>query len=176
MIRELLPGDGGSYILFLEPVRPGWIEVGRLGRYTIPAGLYAYIGSAHGPGGLRARIMRHLGPSPKVHWHVDTLIRSTRVIAAGWAAQPERMECAWVQALLRLPEATAPIRRFGASDCSNGCPAHLLFFGKMERQIFRSALFEEIHRRLSGISPGFRFHYYPRPVDQIPRPPEPGDG
>jgi Uri superfamily endonuclease len=36
------------------------LEIGRLGVYDIVPGYYAYVGSAFGAGGLRARICHHL--------------------------------------------------------------------------------------------------------------------
>jgi len=35
-----------------------------------------------------------------------------------WTVSPERWECAWAEALSRLPGATVPLLGFGASDCA----------------------------------------------------------
>ena len=34
-------------------------------------GCYVYAGSARGPGGIRARVRRHLRPDKTPHWHID---------------------------------------------------------------------------------------------------------
>jgi len=36
-------------------------------------GYYIYIGSAFGPGGVRARMLRHLRADKPKHWHIDYL-------------------------------------------------------------------------------------------------------
>ena len=44
-------------------------------RWNLEPGLYAYVGSAWGPGGLVARVGRHMrGRFKKPKWHVDWLI------------------------------------------------------------------------------------------------------
>jgi len=37
-------------------------------------------------------------------------------------------ECELVQSLIKNQAATIPVNAFGSSDCSNGCPAHLIAF------------------------------------------------
>ncbi|MGC9523845.1 MAG: GIY-YIG nuclease family protein, partial [Anaerolineae bacterium] len=70
------------------------ITVGALGTWRFPEGTYLYVGSAWGPGGLRARLSRHLRGSPKVRWHVDYLRAHADPIAV-WMASDARVECAW---------------------------------------------------------------------------------
>jgi len=56
---------------------------GFLERWDLGPGLYAYVGSARGPGGLMARVGRHLLKKfrrPK--WHVDWLTSKGRPLAA----------------------------------------------------------------------------------------------
>jgi hypothetical protein len=38
------------------------------------------------------------------------------------------LECAWSQALARLPGTRIPAPGFGSSDCRCACPAHLVAF------------------------------------------------
>ncbi len=66
-----LPGRAGTYILLVHLTCPAVLSVGRLGTYPLPAGMYAYCGSARGAGGLRARINRHLRLEKPIHWHID---------------------------------------------------------------------------------------------------------
>jgi len=47
--------------------------------FAIPRGVYLYVGSARGFGGLKARVARHLRAVKKVHWHVDYLLASRSV-------------------------------------------------------------------------------------------------
>jgi Uri superfamily endonuclease len=49
----------GTYALLLKLDKQERITVGRLGTFGFPAGYYLYVGSALGPGGLRARLARH---------------------------------------------------------------------------------------------------------------------
>jgi Uri superfamily endonuclease len=107
---------------------PVQLEIGRLGWFTFPAGALFYAGSARGPGGLRARLNHHLNPAKHPHWHIDWLRRAALVRGGWYAAVPGSLECTWSQALLLLPGAVAPIPGFGASDCANHCPAHLIAF------------------------------------------------
>ncbi|MGE5612498.1 MAG: DUF123 domain-containing protein, partial [Bacillota bacterium] len=58
------------------PATPGaYVLVIRLDRAAagLPAGRYLYCGSARGPGGLRARVGRHMRKGKVVRWHVDRL-------------------------------------------------------------------------------------------------------
>jgi Uri superfamily endonuclease len=121
---EQLPAVPGSYILLLYLEAPTTICAGRLGALPLPAGWYAYTGSALGPGGLRARVGRHLRADKKRHWHIDALTAAAPVMAVWAVPSPQRLECLWAEALRTLPGVTIPAVGFGASDC--GCPAHLL--------------------------------------------------
>jgi Uri superfamily endonuclease len=89
----------------------------------LAVGWYAYVGSAHGPGGVGARIARHLRRDKKPHWHVDRLtLRAGRVVALALA---DAEECAIA---LRLRQSTAfahILPGFGSSDCAV-CTSHLL--------------------------------------------------
>lgn len=117
-----LQGRKGAYLLVLALDRP--LDPAIPGR---PGGLapghYAYCGSAYGPGGLAARLARHLRPDKKPHWHVDRLTAAGRIRAA--YAQPGGSECGLVEALRRLPGTEVPLPGFGSSDCRR-CAAHLL--------------------------------------------------
>ena len=118
-----LPRTPGTYILFLRLDQPLTVRIGRLGRFDLAPGRYAYVGSAHGPGGLAARVARHLRVDKPRNWHIDHLTALAPVIALWLDASPARLECEWATALRQAPGVTVPIARFGASDCT--CPAHL---------------------------------------------------
>jgi Uri superfamily endonuclease len=116
------PPAAGTYVLIVRVDQPLRLEVGRLGTITLSGGHYAYVGSAHGPGGLRARLNRHLRADKPLHWHIDYLTAAAPVIAIWLRASLERLECTWAQAL--IARGTVPVPRFGSSDCA--CPAHLI--------------------------------------------------
>jgi Uri superfamily endonuclease len=121
-----LPASSGSYALRLRLAAPTHLAVGCLGQFDFPAGDYLYLGSACGPGGVRARLLHHTRPVACPHWHLDWL-RAYAILAAGWyVIGPGRLECAWSQAFHALPGVSVPAPGFGAADCRLGCPAHLL--------------------------------------------------
>ncbi len=125
---EELPGEPGSYALHLIIREPVCLAVGRLGEFVFPAGDYLYLGSAHGPGGLRARLRHHCRVATAPHWHLDWL-RPHAILAGSWySTVGGSLECIWSQALLCLPGAIVPAPGFGAADCRRGCAAHLIAF------------------------------------------------
>lgn len=85
-------------------------------------GIYVYCGSAFGPGGIRARVERHLRTDKKPHWHIDRL--SARATCIDVKTYPVGRECDLVAALIS-ERAVAPVPGFGSSDCRN-CAAHLV--------------------------------------------------
>ncbi len=126
MTNDQLPTASGSYVLLLELKRPRQLKVGRLGAVILPAGVYAYAGSAFGSGGLRARLGRHLRGDGSPHWHIDYVRAVAKVRMCFYTVSDIPLECAWSQALAALPGATLPVRGLGASDCQSGCGAHLI--------------------------------------------------
>lgn len=119
---DTCPRDGGAYAVILRLPAAVTVPVPRPGG-TLPAGLYVYLGAAYGPGGLRARLRRHVNGGGRRHWHLDYLRPAADVLAV--AVRPGGSECAWTNALLAGADAGAPLARFGSSDCRR-CPAHLL--------------------------------------------------
>jgi Uri superfamily endonuclease len=118
-----IPGIPGTYLLFVRLDTPLKLPVGRLGTFELPAGHYAYVGSAHGPGGLHARIARHQRPEKQLHWHIDALTVQGTVESVWFDTSAKRLECRWASTLATMPDITAPIPGFGASDCP--CSTHL---------------------------------------------------
>ncbi len=119
-----LPAAPGVYALCVPLDAPLVIRAGRLGQIPLDAGCYIYVGSAHGPGGLAARVGRHLRQEKRPHWHIDALTAAAPIVEVWWVEAAERLECAWARTLLTLPGVSAPARGFGSSDCA--CLAHLL--------------------------------------------------
>jgi Uri superfamily endonuclease len=129
---EDLPASPGTYALIFRLRESISLQIGALGRQELPDGICIYVGSAHGPGGLRARVRRHLRPEKQAHWHIDYLTAILLPAGVIWDAGTEKRECAWTQRLLTDTGAIAPISAFGSSDCTAGCPAHLVRLPAME--------------------------------------------
>jgi len=133
--------DPGTYALFLRADAEQAAEVGALGVVTVEPGTYVYVGSAFGPGGLRARVARHVRGDGALHWHVDSLRAVTMPGAVWYTHDAERRECTWAAVLRSLPDADSPFDGFGASDCS--CPTHLVRVGPAPSlSVFRARLYE----------------------------------
>jgi Uri superfamily endonuclease len=115
------PTTAGAYVLALRLDAPLNVRVGRTSA-SLSAGDYLYCGSARGPGGLRARLARHMRPQKRAHWHIDQLTSAARILGA--FVDEAGDECALNAALDRLP---TPIVGFGSSDCRR-CAAHLRFW------------------------------------------------
>lgn len=136
----------GTYVLILNLRRPMGIRIGCLGRFQFPAGWYAYVGSARGPGGLAARLARHLRSPKPLRWHVDYLRPHAQPVEIWHAAGSQKKECDWAQALSRLPGALTPVPRFGASDCR--CISHLVCFpAPPDARAFANAVAEPVARK-----------------------------
>ena len=57
----------GTYALLLSSATDAVIPVGRLGDLRLQPGFYVYVGSALGPGGVRARLAHHMRPAKRLH-------------------------------------------------------------------------------------------------------------
>lgn len=121
-----LPPEKGNYILIFQLEEKIKLKVGALQKQSFLPDNYVYAGSALGPGGIRARVKHHLTPSPKPHWHMDYLKPYIQWLVVGWKVTTERLECHWTQQLAIVANMQFPAAGFGASDCQQGCPAHLL--------------------------------------------------
>lgn len=122
-----IPDGRGTYALAFECDFPFRARIGALGEFDFSTGIYIYIGSALGPGGLRARIGRHLRKNKKLKWHLDYLSNKIDPVGLHCEVTSERLECAWA-AILAEVGGVAPVAGFGSSDCS--CLSHLLYFKK----------------------------------------------
>jgi len=125
---ENLPSAHGTYLLVLRTGQGIELSVGRLGFFSLPAGIYVYCGSALGSGGIRGRLKHHLKIHTSPRWHLDYLRLHSEVVEVIYRLAEERLECRWRQFLLNQPSAFIPAAGFGASDCLNGCAAHLIGF------------------------------------------------
>ena len=130
-----LRSDPGTYALLLQTDTPQTIAVGALGELAVGAGRYVYVGSAFGPGGVRARVHRHARGDGATHWHIDYLRAVATLTHVWWTHDDTRRECEWAAALRDRLGATVPLRGFGASDCT--CQSHL---GRIEADAEPTAL------------------------------------
>ena len=121
---------GGSYTLVVALAADASLSVGALGDHDLPAGAYAYTGSALGTGGF-SRVDRHRrtarGDHDVRHWHVDYLLGHPDSRFGGVVTtRGADVECA----VNRTIDAD-PVPGLGASDCD--CGTHLLFAPERDR-------------------------------------------
>lgn len=120
----------GTYILLIEISRRSQIAIGRNLRPVFEPGLYAYVGSALGPGGLAARLKRHAAGAGRRHWHIDYLMPHGNLLGALVRADGKRRECAWAARLAKASQSR--VDGFGASDCR--CGSHLFCLGRTSKK------------------------------------------
>jgi len=120
-----LPEAKGTYVLVALVPRRKRLEVGRLGTYDLIPGFYAYVGSAFGPGGLRARLQHHLESISEPHWHIDYLLREAEPIEVWYALSDCKLEQHLARVLAESPAFRAAIPRFGSSDYRRSRTTHL---------------------------------------------------
>ncbi len=117
-----LPKVPGAYALLIELKQHLTLPIARLSNPTLKSGRYVYCGSANGPGGLAARIKRHLSRDKTIHWHVDHLTLAGEIVDVYW--QTRLSECEMLERISLTPNADFPVAGFGSSDCKI-CPSHL---------------------------------------------------
>lgn len=115
-----LPIFPGAYVLIVELATETTVQLPKRQGLVLPKGRYLYCGSAKGPGGIKARVARHMRRDKPIRWHIDQLTSAGRVNGA-WVF-PNGNECELVRSLSVLP---VPIPGFGSSDCPR-CASHLL--------------------------------------------------
>ena len=125
-MTTIIESRPGTYALILSCTSNARIRIGRLGTMNLQRGYYIYLGSALGPGGLRARIAHHQKLSPRSHWHIDYLRAHTRLRSVWLSYDGRRHEHEWARTIRMAKDAAVPLLGFGASDC--GCSSHLYFF------------------------------------------------
>ena len=126
----------GLYLLLMKLERAKTITVGKLGSFTFEPGFYVYVGSAWGPGGIEARVRRHIRRARqgggKLHWHLDYLLPHVDELKA-ISLPGETDECGLADALAAALKAERFPPGFGAGDCR--CAGHLLRVSLSEASI-----------------------------------------
>lgn len=120
--------NGGAYRLHLDLSASVELAIGALGRFRLTRGDYLYLGSAKRY--LRQRVDRHrrlaASKQGRAHWHVDALLLHPASTLVAVELLCGASECALAAEAAALPGSSIPVPGFGASDCRNGCRAHLV--------------------------------------------------
>ena len=121
----------GAYLLVFKADKPLRVRVGSLGLLKLPEGYYVYVGSAMGPGGIKARVSRHrrlAEEGGRRRWHVDYLLTSNQIsFIEVWEIESLKpLECLLSQRLEEVADRT--VLGFGSSDCRWKCRGHLHYF------------------------------------------------
>jgi Uri superfamily endonuclease len=151
-----LPESKGAYILIASVAQTKRLTIGRLGEFIIIPGFYAYVGSACGHGGIRARVSHHLESIAQPHWHIDYLLGFATPIEVWCAISDRKLEQDWAKMLQDSPKFHTPISRFGSSDYHRTRTTHL-FYSK-RRPLFR--WFEEKIREVLSRASEFNSSFF----------------
>jgi Uri superfamily endonuclease len=143
-----LPEAKGTYILIANVAQMRRWEIGSLGKFDLIPGFYAYVGSALGAGGLRARLGHHLAATAEPRWHIDYLLQVAQPVEAWYTTADRKLEHHWAELLEAAPRFRVPIPRFGASDYHRSRRSHL-FYSK-HRPSFRWFR-QQIMERFDGV-------------------------
>jgi Uri superfamily endonuclease len=122
-----LPEDKGTYILIASVAQMKRLEIGSLGAFDIVPGFYAYVGSAFGAGGLRARVGHHLESTAAPHWHIDYLLGIAEPVEVWFSTASQKLECHWAGLFEKASNFRTPIARFGSSDYHRSRSSHLFY-------------------------------------------------
>ena len=116
----------GTYALVFTAKQKKRLGIGKLGTLNLQPGCYVYVGSAFGPGGLKARVGHHRKKSSRRHWHIDYLSNYLPPAEVWFTYDPTHREHHWSEVLSYARGASCPLPGFGSSDCH--CRSHLHFF------------------------------------------------
>lgn len=146
-MRRLQDGadrKSGTYVLIVHAANRRALHIGKRGTLDVVRGYYIYVGSAFGPGGVAARVGRHLRRHKTLHWHIDSLTRVARCVDIWYTHDHVSREHEWARLLGGMSGLSIPMDGFGASDCR--CTSHLFFsrsrpsFERFRRQVERNTL------------------------------------
>jgi len=118
----------GNYTIVFRLEERTRQKLHRFNEVVFTPGYYLYCGSAHGSGGLKSRIVRHLTKSSKKFWHIDYLKDLLFPIEVWYQASLEKNECSFCKTFHDQMGGEIPIKGFGSSDCKNKCESHLVSF------------------------------------------------
>jgi Uri superfamily endonuclease len=121
-----LRNKSGTYAIILKPNAKRSIKVGKLGLLRVQDGYYVYVGSAFGPGGLKARVAHHKRKTHRPRWHIDYLRAAAKICEVWYTYDPKPREHQWAATLAAAKASAIPFAGFGSSDCN--CLTHLYYF------------------------------------------------
>ena len=136
----------GTYLLLLKCDARTELSIGKLGNIMTEPGYYLYVGSAFGPGGIKARINHHKKLSLRPHWHIDYLRTEVDIVDA-WCVYGFRYEHEWAQSLIHSGNTAMPLTGFGSSDCA--CATHLF---QLKHKPVKAGLEKLLKNKLSSVS------------------------
>jgi len=123
----------GTYTIILRLTDHTLLVINKK-QFELKSGIYIYVGSALGPGGIVARLNRHLkifaSSTLKKHWHIDSLLPFSTIFASVYAFSTERLECRLVHSLKRI--GFQVVEGFGNTDCTSWCGGHLVYVGDLD--------------------------------------------
>ena len=143
-----IPSKKGNYILVFRLEERTRQNMCRFNNVFLAPGYYLYCGSAHGNGGLKGRIMRHLTRSFKKFWHIDFLKECLHPLEVWYQISSEKNECSFHKILHNLIGGEIPIKGFGSSDCRNKCESHLVRF---QQKTNLNHIFIELNSEYNGM-------------------------
>lgn len=112
----------GCYCLIINLDETSIIKIGKkLGKIKFKKGYYVYVGSAMNS--LASRITRHLSDDKKLHWHIDYLLKYSKITDVIINESDKKVECELSE---YLASKACGIKDFGCSDCE--CESHLYYF------------------------------------------------
>ena len=132
MTNSILKSDPGTYVLILHSLSKEQVQIGKWGVITIKPGYYLYVGSAFGPGGVKARVARHYRNEKAKHWHIDYLRKHMDLVSVWYSYHDSKLEHDWAR-VLSVMTGMEPVQGFGCSDCQ--CYSHL--FRSVKEPVFR---------------------------------------
>lgn len=113
-----------TYQLHIRLSQPLCLQIGRLGEFDFPAGVYVYTGSAKR--NFEGRIARHMRRDKALRWHIDYLLAAMEARVTT-VVRTERDECEMNQS----HPGVVLVPGFGTSDCRKGCGSHLKYRGDL---------------------------------------------
>ena len=105
----IMHSQPGTYALIFSACQKRQIEIGKLGTLQVKPGFYIYVGSAFGPGGLKARIGHHRNKTSRPHWHMDYLGPYLKLIEFWYTYGPVHREHQWAKIISTTGGTSVPL-------------------------------------------------------------------
>ena len=120
----MMRSEKGTYAVIFQCRSKATQQVGQWGMISLREGYYVYVGSAFGPGGVKARVSHHYHNTKKPHWHIDYLRRFMCPVTVWYTYDHRRLEHRWAKVFLKMNN-MSPFQGFGCSDCDKQNPCHM---------------------------------------------------